>query len=470
VFSTGDTIVAVATPQGRGGIGVVRLSGPHAHDIACALLGRTGALEPRHATFARILERPATADPGHGDGRRPLDQVVATFFAAPHSYTLQDVVEISAHGSPPLLNRIVELGIAAGARLAEPGEFTFRAYLNGRLDLIQAEAVADLVDAVTPLQARAAMDQLEGTLTGVIRDLERGLFDLVARLEASLDFPDEGFHFITREELRAELETIGARLSALVLEGQAGRVIREGSLVVILGAPNAGKSSLFNALVGAARAIVTPIPGTTRDVLSETIDLNGLPVTVIDTAGLREAGDPIEAEGVRRAEQARDIAALSLVVVDSSTPIDVEATRRLLEGIRGPRLLVASKTDRPAVWDLRDLPAGAVGPASGTGDVVPVSVATGAGLDALRQRTVQALTSRDVWRDPPAVSNLRHVGLLREAQAAVARASAEAHAGSTEELVLAELTQARQALEAITGRTTTDELLHHIFGRFCIGK
>jgi tRNA modification GTPase len=470
VFSTDDTIVAVATPQGRGGIGVVRLSGPRAHDIACALLGRTAPLAPRHATFARILDRPVTAEPGEGASARPLDQVVATFFPAPHSYTRQDVVEISAHGSPPLLSRIVELGIAAGARLAEPGEFTFRAYLQGRLDLIQAEAVADLVDAVTPLQARAAMDQLEGTLTGVIRDLERGLFDLVARLEASLDFPDEGFHFITPAELGTELEAIGSRLATLIREGEAGRVIREGSLVVILGAPNAGKSSLFNALVGAARAIVTAVPGTTRDVLTETIDLSGLALTVTDTAGLREAGDPIEAEGVRRAEQARDIAALTLAVVDSSTPIDTEATRRLLEGITGPRLLVISKIDRPAAWGFGDLPRGMVDSGSGVDDVIPVSVVTGAGLEALRTRMIRTLTSRDTWRDPPAVSNMRHVGLLRDAQGAVARAAAEVAAGSTEELVLAELTQARQALEAITGRTTTDELLHHIFGRFCIGK
>jgi tRNA modification GTPase len=465
VFSTADTIVAVATPAGRGGIGVVRLSGPDATAIACRLMQRP-ALEPRHATFGHISEGTETTDLT----ARPVDQVVATWFAAPHSYTSEDVVEISAHGSPPLLLRIVELAMAAGARLAEPGEFTFRAYLNGRIDLVQAEAVRDLIDAVTPLQARAAMDQLEGTLTAAIGVIDRTLFDLAARLEASLDCPDEGFHFITRDETAVELERAADAVAALLGEGRAGRVLREGTLVVIAGPTNAGKSSLFNALVGSARAIVTDVPGTTRDILSETVDLEGLAVTLVDTAGLRETVDVIEVEGVRRAEQARGIAALTLLVLDGSR-VWTEAGLSDPAGLPGaaperPRLVVVNKCDLPRAWSADALQAAGVAPA----DVVEVSAVRGDGLARLRQRIARALTDRDHWRDPPAVSNVRHMKLLDVAGAAVHCAREALAAGATEELVLVELGSARQALEAITGRRTPDDVLHHIFGRFCIGK
>jgi len=315
VFATDDTIVAISTPPGLGGLGVIRLSGPDSSRIATALLNLAEPLTARHATFGHVH------DPASG---RRIDQVIATWFAAPHSYTGEDVIELSGHGSPMLLATIVGAAVAHGARPAEPGEFTLRAYLNGRLDLPQAEAVADLVEAVTPLQARAAMDQLEGTLTVVIGRIDASLFDLSARLEASLDFPDEGFHFITREDAARELAEIRDALSALIIDGRAGRVIREGRTVVITGRPNAGKSSLFNALAGAPRAIVTEIPGTTRDLLTERVDVNGLALTIVDTAGVREARDEIEAEGVRRARQAQQIAALTLVIADGSEPLRAE--------------------------------------------------------------------------------------------------------------------------------------------------
>jgi tRNA modification GTPase len=388
--------------------------------------------------------------------------VVATFFAAPHSYTTEDVVEISAHGSPALLQRLLTLAIDAGARLAEPGEFTLRAYLGGRLDLVQAEAVADLVDAVTPLQARVAMDQLEGTLTAAIGALEAHIFDVIGRLEASLDFPEEGFHFITREAVVDSLDTLGQRIESLMAEGQAGRVLREGRMVVIVGAPNAGKSTLFNALVGSARAIVTDVPGTTRDVLTERVDVNGLPLTLIDTAGLREAADAIEAEGVRRAEQARDVAALTLFALDSSTAVNRSLFDRVAREATGPVLVAATKADLAPAWSEELL-----GPDAG---VVAVSAHTGAGLDELRSEIVRRLTARDDWRDPPAVSNIRHLGLLREAATAVGRAAGAARDGATEEIVVHELGAARTALEQITGQTTADDLLHHIFARFCVGK
>src|SRR6267142_895120 len=305
MFSTTDTIVAIATPPGRGGIGVVRLSGPDALAIARRLITHQGELVPRHATFTRT---------------HAIDQVVVTYFPSPHSYTGEDVVELSAHGSPVVLRAIVESAIAHAARLAEPGEFTLRAFLNGRMDLMQAEAVADLIDAVTPLQARAAFDQLQGTLTRVIADIDAALFDLVARLEASVDFPDEGYHFLPPSDVAAAIDGLLDRTRALLAGARRGRLIREGLQVVIVGAPNVGKSSLFNALVGSGRAIVTDIPGTTRDLVTEVIDLDGLRVTLVDTAGLRETHDPIEVEGVARSHQAVAVADLVLSVEDQSRP------------------------------------------------------------------------------------------------------------------------------------------------------
>src|SRR5262245_38450914 len=375
MFATDDTIVAVATPMGRGGIGIVRLSGPDAARIAAALVGRRSALIPRRATFARIIDFSDVSESA-ASGQRAVDQVVLTYFNGPQSYTGEDVVEISGHGSPVLLARIAELARANGARLAEPGEFTLRAYLNGRLDLIQAEAVADLVDAVTPGQARAAMDQLEGTLTSAIRRIDVRLFDLCARLEASLDFPDEGFHFITRDEAAREIAEISESLAALARSGRTGRVLREGRMVVIAGLPNAGKSSLFNALAGADRAIVTDVPGTTRDVLTERIDVGGVPITLVDTAGLRESTDPIEAEGVDRARQAQRIAALTLVVLDRSLPLG-DAERAVLRETAAPRLIVASKSDLSAGWTFDDL-----GPERN--NALDVSALTGEGLAALK--------------------------------------------------------------------------------------
>ncbi len=320
MFSTDDSIVAIATPPGRGGIGIVRISGAGSPEIAAQIIDRSQPLEPRRATFTRI---------------RATDEVVATYFPAPHSYTGEHVVEISAHGSPVVLRAIVASAIAAGARLAEPGEFTLRAFLNGKRDLIQAEAVADLIEASTPVQARVAFDQLEGTLTERIAAIDGDLFDLIARLEASLDFPDEGYHFIEPSEAARRITSLVARFDDLLAGARAGRLIREGATVVVAGRPNVGKSSLFNLLAGADRAIVTPVAGTTRDLVSERVDIEGLAVTLVDTAGWRETQDVVEREGVARSKQARDVAALLLVVLDRSEPIRCE-DEELLATDHGP--------------------------------------------------------------------------------------------------------------------------------------
>jgi tRNA modification GTPase len=448
MFSTDDTIVAIATPPGRGGIGVVRLSGPDASRIATAL-SALEHLAPRHATLTTI-----------GDaGLR--DQAILTFFPAPASYTGEDVVEISAHGSPVILRSILQRAIASGARLAEPGEFTLRAYLHGRLDLVQAEAVRDLVDAVTPLQARAAFDQLDGTLTDRIRALDAALFDVSTRLEASLDFAGEGYHFVEPGRLGVEIRAVADDIAALLSDARRGRLVREGARVVIAGRPNAGKSTLFNALAGADRAIVTDIPGTTRDLVSEIVDIGGVPVTLVDTAGLRVTpSDAVELEGMQRARGAMAAADLVVVLLDSSRPLDAEDAALLDVTAAMPRVVTVSKSDLPSAWT----------PGGEYDTAVALSVATGGGLEELRARILAALSSGEPARDTPAVTNLRHVELLERAHAALLRAQEAAVHATPEEFVAADVADAREALEEITGRRTVDDTLAAIFSKFCIGK
>jgi tRNA modification GTPase len=450
-YSPDDTIVAIATPPGRGGIGVVRVSGPAAVDVARAIRQSNDDLTPRHATFSRIRAAHALAD-----------QAIVTWFPAPHSYTGEDVVEISAHGSPMLLGEIVKAAIEAGARLAEPGEFTFRAYLRGRIDLVQAEAVRDLVDAVTPLQARAAFDQLEGTLTSEIQRIDERLFDLTLRLEASLDFPEEGYHFLEPQSASAVIRSIADEITALLASSGRGRLVRDGMQVVIAGRPNAGKSSLFNSLAGVGRAIVTERPGTTRDLLTETVDVSGIPVTLVDTAGLNDAAeDPVEIEGIARAVAARDVASVILVVLDSSRPL-INADRRLLrETALRPRVVVGNKSDLPPAWNDGDVPGVRV---------VRASAATHHGLDAVRAALIAAVVQQDAPRDVPAVTNIRHEALLDAARAALLRAAEAADGRTPEEFVLTDLTEARARLEEVTGRRTPDDVLTAIFHHFCIGK
>jgi tRNA modification GTPase len=288
------------------------------------MLTRPAPLEPRLATFTRIA----------GDA---ADEVVATSFPSPHSYTGDDIVEISAHGNPLVLAEIVRLACREGARLARPGEFTLRAYLNGKRDLVQAEAVGDLIAAVTPLQARIAFDQLQGTLTAQIAAIDAPLFDLIARLEASLDFPDEGYHFVEQKKAAEELDAIVRDIDRLLADSRKGRMIREGAQVVIAGRVNVGKSSIFNCLQGSERAIVTAVAGTTRDLLTESVDVGGVPVCLIDTAGDRPSTDVVEEEGIRRAAHARTVADLILLVIDSSQPLCEEDLRLLTETGQQPR-------------------------------------------------------------------------------------------------------------------------------------
>ena len=446
-FDTRDTIVAIATPPGRGGIGVVRVSGPEAHPIARALITHAADLEPRHATLTTV--RLTAAAEASDDVR---DHAIVTYFPAPASYTGDDVVEVSAHGSPVILRAIVATAIERGARAAQPGEFTLRAFLNGRIDLMQAEAVVDLIDSATPLQARAAFDQLEGTLTRAIGGIDASLFDLIARLEASVDFPDEGYHFVEPGALARALDDLLAQTGALLGGARRGRLVREGLQVAIVGNPNVGKSSLFNALLGADRAIVTDRPGTTRDLVTETLDLEGLRLTLVDTAGLREATDPAEIEGVERSRQAVAVAdAIVHVIDDDNVP----------EPRGANRLIVRNKID--------------VSPARTAGDsagVIAVSARTGDGLSQLRERLGRVLDA-DAKRERPDITNVRHVALVERAQTALQRARTASMTDTgamPEEFVLADLQDARTAFEEITGRRAPEALLAHIFSRFCVGK
>ena len=464
MFATDDTIVAIATPAGRGGIGVVRVSGPSAERIARELIARDRPLEPRYATFGRLQAPPPAPTsllPNTvGATTDVRDQVVVTLFAAPHSYTGEDVAEISAHGSPVVLESILRRAIAAGARLAEPGEFTLRAFLHAKLDLVQAEAVADLIDAVTPLQARAAFDQLEGTLTSRIVALEESLFDLITKLEASLDFPDEGYHFIEPDNVASAIAAIVRDVDALLDDAARGRILRDGAQVAIVGPPNVGKSSLFNALLNANRAIVTPVPGTTRDLLTERADIRGMSVVLVDTAGIRDADNEVEQEGVSRARGAAGVADLVLVVLDRSRHADAEEEAILASTASQRRIIVMNKVDLPAVHERRH-------------GAVELSVLAGEGLDVLTDAIAAALGSSTDHRDRPGITNLRHIGLLENARAALTRAhDAVDGSGSAtpEEFVLADLMDAVQSFQEVTGKRTSDDLLARIFERFCIGK
>jgi tRNA modification GTPase len=450
MFSPDDTIVAIATPPGRGGIGVVRLSGPAAAGIAARVVTRREALSPRLATLTK-------ARLNHDGFEGTEDQVIVTWFPAPHSYTGEDVVEISAHGSPIVLRGLVGSLVVAGARMARPGEFTFRAFLNSRIDLTQAEAVADLIDAATPLQVQTAFDQLEGTLSARIQALDRSLLDLIARLEASLDFPDEGFHFIDPREVAEHIGQLVAGLNAWLAHEAHGRLIRDGATVVIAGRVNAGKSSLFNALIGHDRAIVTAIPGTTRDLLTETIDVDGLAITLVDTAGERRAHDVVEQEGISRAARARGAADVTLIVIDAGEDLTAADRFLLEEPFPLARLVIASKCDRAPKWTIEG--------------AIPVSTLQNIGMSNLKRAIVASLTDADRLKDPAPISNLRHVLLLKEARAALARAyTAVNEQAAPEEFVLVDLQRARASLAEVVGAGSSEDTLDYIFSHFCIGK
>lgn len=444
------TIVAVSTPPGRGGLGVVRLSGSEARAVAERILRfrHPPAWKPWTAALAELPD----------EAGRAVDEVVATFFARPHSYTGEDMVEISCHGAPVVLRFAVERACAAGARPAEPGEFTLRAYLNGRIDLPQAEAVRQLIEATTLYQARVAAQQAGGSVSRRIAPLKAQLVELIALLEAGVDFAEDDVSVASQEEIVARVDPIAGGLSSLAASFDYGRLIFEGVKLAIVGRPNVGKSSLFNRLLEQDRAIVTEVPGTTRDLVSETAEIEGAPVKFIDTAGIREGRDPVEALGVERSFQAMADADLTLVVVDLSSPL-AEEDRAILERARsqGRRLVAGNKSDLPRRAALDE-------------PHTVVSALTGEGVAELRRRLGEAIAPAAAAPESGFITNLRHAKLLEEAVAALAKGRAAALDGVPHEMLLLDFYDALQALDALTGATTADDILNRIFATFCIGK
>ncbi len=445
-----DTIAAIATPPGRGGLGVVRLSGPAALVLAERLLGRR--LEPRRASWAEFRDSAGAL----------LDHVVATFFPGPRSATGEDVVEIAAHGSPVLLQALLEAALAAGARLADPGEYTRRAFLNGRIDLAQAEAIADLIAAHTLHQARSAARQMGGSVARLLRPAHERLTHLIARLEAGIDFAEDDVTVLADDALAAAIGGVEAELQTLAAGFEHARALREGLTVALVGRPNVGKSSLFNRLLERERAIVTAEPGTTRDLVEDSLDWDGLAVRLRDTAGIRPPAGEAERLGIERSWQAAADADFVLAVCDASQPPGPE-DRALLDRLQAlPRaLLVRNKADLPPApaWDAPEWN-GAVTP-------LVVSARTGAGLDALR-RAVRAAALPPAGAESDAITNLRHARQIALARDHLARAAAAA--GVPHEALLVDLYEALHALDAITGQTTVEDILGVIFSTFCIGK
>lgn len=440
--------MAIATPLGRSAIGVVRISGPAALRVARTLLGGV-ALDPRRATLCLVAVEGVTAG----------DEAVAVFFPAPRSYTGEDVVEISTHGNPLILKGVVQRALKAGARLARRGEFTLRAVINGKRELVQAEAVADLIDASTPAQARLAFDQLHGTLNARLESIDAEVFDLITKLEASLDFPDEGYHFLDEGEAAAVLSRVLEAIDRLLGDAARGRLLREGATVAIVGRPNVGKSSLFNALVGGDRAIVSEAPGTTRDLVTERVDVRGLCLTLVDTAGVRESIEPVEQEGVRRSARAVKTADLVVVVLDAMRPLSSDDDALLRD---------ASENRRVVVWNKCDLLGGASTPATVAGWTV--SATKGTGLDDLRHAIWRGLIGAEPGGDAPAIANVRHISLLEGVRDALLRALALAERHAPEEFVLRDLQTARARFDELFGSRTNADVLERIFDRFCIGK
>ncbi len=444
----GSTIVARATPAGRGGVGIVRVSGPRVRTIAGAVLG--SCPEPRVATLQDFRDA----------GGQAMDTGLALFFPAPHSFTGEDVLELHAHGGPVLLDMLVERIVGLGARLAAPGEFSERAFLNDKLDLLQAEAVADLIDAGSRAAARAAHRSLSGEFSAAVLGLNEQVTALRMYVEAAIDFPEEEIDFLGTGELRRRLDTVAAEFDRIEATARQGRLLRDGIHVVLAGRPNSGKSSLLNGLAGYQAAIVTDVPGTTRDLVREQLDIDGLPVHVVDTAGLRETADIVEREGVLRTRGQLAVADLTLLVIDAT---DAAPPAPLLAEVPAgvPVVVVRNKIDltgeQPGVDAVAE-------PA-----IARLSALTGAGLDDLRQ-LIKSRVGYGAPGEGTVIARQRHLDSIRRARAHFDAGREQLEANRAGELLAEELRVAQVALAEITGEFTSDDLLGRIFASFCIGK
>jgi tRNA modification GTPase len=469
-----DTIVAIATPLGRGGIGVVRLAGTEARTIAEPMLRLKHALEAGRAVFGELAEpggevsfkRVVTEEPSRAGAPAPhgdrIDEVVVTYFAKPHSYTTDDTVEISAHGAPVVLRRIVELAVARGARLAEPGEFTMRAFLNGRIDLTQAEAVRDLIESQTLYQAKVAAQQLEGALSKRLQPIKQDLVTLIAQLEAGIDFAEDDVSVMADAAILGHIARVRVPLEELAASFAFGKIVHEGLTLAIVGRPNVGKSSLFNRLVERERAIVTATPGTTRDLVSETVTIGGIPVKLMDTAGVRRALDEAESIGIRKSMEALADSDLVLIVLDASHPVTAE-DGELLAHVEGREaILVENKADcASAQFPVLSSPL----------PRVRTSALTGSGVAELRSEILHHIGGdAGAQRESGFLTNVRHQGLVRDSLAALEAARDAVGNRIPHEMLLLDLYNVLRALDEMTGVTTNDDILDLIFSTFCIGK
>lgn len=428
-----DTIVSPATPPGRSALAIVRIDGPRSNTILTAL-SKEVLPAVRVATLTQL---------------DAIDQCIAVRYQAPHSFTGNDLVELTLHGNPFLVDRVIEACVALGARFAEPGEFSERAVLNGKMDLVQAESIADLINARTALQAKLSLSNLDGVLSRKATSTRQTLLEVISRLEAALDFSEEGYEFITRDEARLRIEEAMRHVAAMGETYRRGRATRTGLSAVILGRPNAGKSTLLNRLVGSDRAIVTPIPGTTRDIVRETIEIGGLPVTLADTAGLRESADLVEGMGIERAREAARTADIVLYLVDGVVGWtgEDEAELASLENV----LIVFTKADLAARVGLS------------------ISAVSDRGIDELLARLDELVRERYAAPEG-ALVNERQLAAVSESGRALQQALAAIDGGLDEQMIVADLYRASNALGILTGAVTRDDVLAEIFGKFCIGK
>jgi len=451
-----DTIVAIATPPGRGGIGVVRLAGSEARGIAGRMLRLGREWEGGRAVRCDLVEA------GARESTPRIDEVVVTFFAAPHSYTTDDIVEISAHGSPVVLRHIVEMSLGGGARLAEPGEFTMRAFLNGRIDLTQAEAVRDLIDSQTLFQAKVAAQQLEGALSNRLKPIKQKLVDLIALLEAGIDFAEDDVSVAPDAAIVERIGQVKTPLVGLAASFTFGKIVREGLTLAIVGRPNVGKSSLFNRLVERERAIVTAQPGTTRDLVSETVAIGGIPVELVDTAGIRRALDEAESMGIKKSMEALADADLVVVVIDATQMVS-EEDKELLTLIAGrDAIVVANKSD---------LVSGTQNSEGGQRAVISTSAITGEGIAELRAAILTHIAGESGGQaESGFLTSVRHQKLVSDALGALEAGIVAVGLRVPHEMLLLDLYAALRPLDEITGATTSDDILKLIFGTFCIGK
>ena len=445
-----STIVALSTPRGRGALAVVRLSGPLAINIATQMAG-LGDIEPRKAKLTKLSKNDQV-----------IDEVILTCFLAPHSLTGEDVVEISCHGTPAVVRQIVDRTLELGAALAGPGEFTLRALSNSKINLAQAEAIRDLIAAQTDAAVKQATRQMNGELSNALNPFKEKLIDVIVLLESALEFVEDDLPEPRVNEVEEILTSVIAGIEKLSASFSAGRLLQDGARVTIAGRPNVGKSSLFNSLVAHERAIVTEFPGTTRDTLSEAIDLGGIPLILTDTAGVRETSDGIETLGIERTHRALSDADLVLVVIDGSEEVGPSDRDLLSQTSESRRLVVMNKSDLPSFKGTESC--------VGAGRTINVSARTGEGLDYLRTAMLESLNSAGVEDQGLLITNVRHYDLLCRTKQDLELAQAALRDRHSEELVLVPLHNALKYLGQITGETTTEDILSEIFATFCIGK